>query len=383
MKAENPGAPPRVALVCVGIGRFQRGFERYFTDLFGVLRDEVDITLYKSAGATGPREKVPRMLGLLTSLARLLPLGKVDTEYSQYKHDCLAFGLAMLPDLLGGRYEVVHVIDPPLVKVLQFLKRITGFRARLIWTDGCLWPPALYPAKAHVHHVARELYEEALAAGVAQSRVTLVPCGIHAERFAATVGKRELRAKHGIAEETFVIAAVSAVKRHHKRVDHVIEEVSELEGDILLWIDGKPEDPDLPELARRKLGKRCRITYVASSEVGEIYNLADVMVHAALEESFGLVVIEALSTGVPVLAHDSPHFRWLIEDREYLIDMRERGRLTQRLRELMANRGAKPERAQARAALARSRFDWMFLREQYVDMYRKVAGASVATPSGD
>ena len=383
MKSGASGPAPRVALVCVGIGRFRRGFERYFTDLFGVLRDGLDVTLYKSAGETGPRERIPPMLAPLTALARESPLGTVGTEYPKYKHDCLAFGLGLLPDLMRGRYDVVHVIDPPLVKVLEVLQRVTRFRARLVWTDGCLWPPALYPRKAHVHHVARELYEDALVAGVPSSRVTLAPCGIHTERFTAVSGRQDLRRKHGIAEETFVIAAVSAVKRRHKRVDHIIEEVAALEGDILLWIDGKPEDPFIPELAQRLLGKRCRITYVASSQVGEIYNLADVMVHAALEESFGLAVIEALSTGLPVLAHDSPHFRWLIEDRDCLIDMNERGRLTQRLREMLAHRGTSLVSADAQAAHVRHRFDWVFLRQEYVDMYHKVAGLSFATQPQD
>ena len=381
-QAASPGAAPRIALACVGIGRFQRGFERYFTDLFGVLRDSLDITLYKSAGATGPREKIPPMLALLTGLARRLPLGKVGTEYPQYKHDCLAFGVGMLPDLLRGRYDVVHVIDPPLVKVLQFLQRITGFRARLIWTDGCLWPPSLYPRNAHVHHVAQELYMDALSAGVPPSRVTLAPCGIHVERFATGPTRHDLRRKHGIAEATFVIAVVSAVRRDHKRVDHIIEEVAALEGDILLWIDGKPEDPYIPELAERRLGNRCRITFVASEQVGEIYQVADVFVHAALEESFGLAVVEALSTGVPVLVHDSRHFEWLVGERECLVDMRAPGVLRSRLAGLVANHGSAAGHSQARAAGVRSRFDWTAVQPRYLEMYRRAASkSSIEEPS--
>ncbi len=39
---------PKVAMVSVGLGRVQRGFERLFSDLFELVKNDVDITLYKS-----------------------------------------------------------------------------------------------------------------------------------------------------------------------------------------------------------------------------------------------------------------------------------------------------------------------------------------------
>ncbi len=368
--------------MAIGIGRVRRGYERYFTDLFGVLGDELDVTLYKGGGTCQAREKVPPLLRATTALARLLPFGQLATRggYRKYKHDCVAFGLSLLPELLRRRFDIIHLIDYPLAKVLHHLRRACRFHGRLLLTNGCCIPPQYYPRVDHVHHVAQPLFEEALAAGIPESHLTLIPCGIHSQRFRTTVSRQELRRKHAISDSTFVILAVTAVKRMYKRVDHIIEEVSRLEGDVLLWIDGNPEDRSIPELARRKLGTRCRITQVPSSEVGQLYHLADVMVHACLDEAFGLAVVEAMSTGLMVLTHDCPHYQWLVQDRDCLVDMSVPGNLTARLRELASRTEALTLRSRSRSAAVHQRFEWSSLRPAYVEMYRKVAAQQRPMP---
>jgi glycosyltransferase involved in cell wall biosynthesis len=361
----------RVALVSVGIGRVQRGFERYFTDLYGVLRDDLDVVLYKSAGLRSRRERIPPLLRLLTALTRALRLGS-----AEYQRDCLAFGLGMRLDLLRDAFDVVHVIDPPLAFTLQRLGRLAPSRCRLLFTEGSVMPPARYPRVDHIHHVAQATFDAALAAGVPEGHMTMVPCGLHTDRFSRPQSRRELRQKYGVGERTFVALAVSAVKRDHKRVDHIIEEVARLEGDVLLWLDGNPEDPAIPELARERLGNRCRITHVPSSDVPELFQLADVMVHASLSESFGLAIVEALCSETMVLAHDSPHFEWLVGDRDCLVDMRTPGRLAARLRELAGGEASAEQPLRERARRTRSRFDWASLAPAYLEMYRDTAAAA-------
>ena len=361
---------PRVALVSIGLGRVQRGFERYFADLYAVLRHEIDVTLYRSAGGDGVAERVPPMLGPLTRAARALPAGRWMGR-AEYQRDCIAFGLALLPDLRREPFDVVHCIDPPMAFVLQRLKRLTRFRPRVLFTEGCVMPPSLYPRVDHIHHVGHSAYEAAIAAGIPRAAMTLVPCGLHTQRFARRPNRREIRARHGIGDATFVVLAVSAVKREHKRLDHVIEEVARLEGDVLLWIDGNPEDAAVPELARARLGNRCRITHVGSAELPELYSAADVLVHASLSESFGLAIAEALCAELPVLVHDSAHFAWLVEDRQCLVDMSTSGRLADCLRELHASPESLQRGAPRRAERVKQRFDWAALGPMYADMYRR------------
>jgi glycosyltransferase involved in cell wall biosynthesis len=199
--------------------------------------------------------------------------------------------------------------------------------------------------------------------------MTLVPCGLDFARFAPPAGREALRERYGVGASTFVVLAVTAVKRDHKRVDHLIDEVASLEGDVLLWLDGNPEDDAVLEHGKRVLGPRLRVTHVASSEVPELYGLADVLVHASLEESFGLAIVEAISSGLPVRVHDNPHFRWLTGDPDCMVAMDRPGALAASLRAL---RGM-PRPGPARAAAIRERFDWSVVAPAYLEMYRRLA----------
>ena len=365
----------RVAIASVGLGRIQRGYERYFNGIFTSLRDKVEIVLFKAGGPQSVGEKVPAWLGAATRVCRVLPLGAASGagEYRTYKHDCLAFALTMLPHLLRNEFDVVHVIDYPLAIALLRFRRIFRFRARIIFSDGGLMPPQYYPRADYFHVTAQVHFLEAIEWGVPKSHATMIPCGFYACQFNGNADRRDLRKKHGVSQDTFVVLSVAALNRAHKRVDHIIDEVARLSGDILLWMDGREEDKTLIPMAREKLGRRCRISHVRSEEVTELYHLADVFVHASLCEAFGLAVCEAAASGLPVLVHDAPHFRWLVDDPECLVDMTQYGALAARIEQLMASRQELPKRGNRLSASMRARFDWEVLAPAYGEMYRSVA----------
>jgi glycosyltransferase involved in cell wall biosynthesis len=307
-----------------------------------------------------------------TELVRRAPLDWLAGR-AEYNRDCLAFAATMMPRLVREGFDVIHCIDPPMAYALRHVKRMARLRGCLLFTEGSVMPPRYYPRVDHIHHVAQVAHSAAIAHGIPPHKMTLLPCGLHADRFPILEDKQALRQLHGIAPGTFVVLAVCAVKRDHKRVDHIVNEVAKLEGDVLLWLDGNPEDATVVELARDRLGPRVRITHVPSAEVASLYRVADVMVHAALEESFGLAIIEAACSGTPVLVHDAPHFEWLLGDRGGLIDMQSEGALAARLRAIVAAREHEVAVARTLANHVRSRFDWQALVPQYLEMYTRLA----------
>ena len=372
MIRESPAARPKVALVSVGIGRVQRGFERYFGELFELLGNELPMALFRSAGGSSEREIVPPMLAWATALARRAPLDWLAGR-AEYNRDCLAFAATMMPRLAREKFDVIHCIDPPLAFALRHVKRVAGLNARILFTEGTVMPPRYYPRVDHIHHVAQVAQANALAHGIAPGMMTLLPCGVRTERFPVLDDAAALRQRFGIGQGTFVVLAVSALKREHKRIDYIIDEVSRLEGDVLLWLDGNPEDPAVIELAHGRLGSRVRVTHVPSADVPALYRAADVMVHAALEESFGLSIVEAACSGTPVLVHDTAHFEWLLGDRSRLIDMQGEGVLSARLREIEGERNRELAGARTLASALRRRFDWGALVPRYLEMYGRVA----------
>lgn len=366
----------RVAIACPGIGLVQRGFERFFMDIFRLVGSDLDITLFKGGGESSGKERVLRFIPRGGRVVKLLPVHRLFGR-SPLHTECLTFALALLPHLRNGAFDVVHTIDPPLTRVLFRLRERLGLHFRLLYTEGCAMPPGDYPPADHTQQVAKVTFEQAAAYGHRPETMTLLPCGFDPVRLAVPHDRATLRRMHGIPEDMPVILSVAAINRGHKRTDHLIDEVARLDGRFLLWLDGSLDhgDPDLLAYAQARLGERVRITHVPSDKVGELYRLADVMAHAATFEAFGLAVVEAASCGLPVLVHDAPHFAWLLETPACLVDMTRPGALAERLQALLDH----PDQMDGLRcdAQVRRNFAWDALRARYLDLYRDVAALPV------
>jgi len=371
--------PLRVAIACPGVGLVQRGYERMFRDLFDLMQGEVDATLFKGGGATGEREKIPVFLPRNGLVVRALPVHRLVGRAPMHTEG-LTFGLGLLPHLRGGRFDIVHCIDPPVARTLYAARRKLGLGFRLLFTHGCSMPPEIYPPADHIQETAKVTRDEAIAAGIPAAGLTLLPPGFHPARFETPLTREAIRRKHGVSNETFVILSIAALNRSHKRTHYLVDEAARLEGDVLLWLDGSLDhgDPGLVDYARARLGDRCKVTHVPSSEVGELHRMADVMAHAALFEAFGLSIVEAAAMGLPVIVHDAPHFRWLLPNPLAWTDMSRPGALAARLAFLREHREAL---AEVRCAgPTRARFAWDNLREGYRDLYEHVASLPMLVP---
>jgi glycosyltransferase involved in cell wall biosynthesis len=368
----------KVAIVCPGIGECQRGFERLFSGLFTTLRGHLDVVLFKGSGDCAGDECVPSFLRRNGTFNHLLPLHRLFGK-TAYHTESLTYGLGLLPHLRRGAFDVVHTIDPPLAKVLWRLRPLSGGSYRLLHTIACYMPHEFYPGAEHIHHIGGPARDAAHAWGFAGDYLTLIPAGFRAADFQPGGDRAALRRTYGVPEDAFVVLSVAAVNRKQKRLDHLIEEVARLPQHAFLLVDGSTErggDVDLTviDLARERLGGRCLFTHVASDRVIDLYRLADVKTLASLDEAFGIALIEAGMAGLPVLAHDAAHFRWLLRNEECVVDMTRPGALAARLRQVMESPGT------ARPREIASRFDWDVLRDHYVDLYRRVAALPLATP---
>ena len=367
--AEAQESPAKIALACSGVGRVQRGFERLMLDILDLVRADLDITLFKGGGEERPGERVVWNAGRHGRLAQVLPVHRLFGRPS-YWTECWTYAVALFPKLVAGRYDLVHYIDIPVGQALARLRSLFRARFKLLYTQGVVIDPRYYPRADYIHQVAQTLHDDAVRAGYAESTMRMVPCGVHSQRFSEGASRAELRKKHGIPEDTFVVLSVAALNRVQKRIDHVIEEVAGLSDQSFLWLDGQAEEADLRDLALARLGARVRITQVPSVQVAELYRLADVFVLGSLQESFGLSAVEAMCAGLPVLLHRSPHFEWLSGGTENLVPMNEPGALTAALRSLRdagARGSALGRKPQAQAT---SRYDWSALKAPYLEVYR-------------
>lgn len=137
------------------------------------------------------------------------------------------------------------------------------------------------------------------------------------------------RSELGIPEDAFVILCVSAIKRTHKRVDVVIDAVKRLRSitdrssglrslpslPIRLVVVGAwdPETEEVMAHGRQQLGPWVEfLRDVPRDRMPGLYRMANLMLHGSLVEMMPIALLEAMASGVPVVAHRWPVVEWVV-----------------------------------------------------------------------
>jgi glycosyltransferase involved in cell wall biosynthesis len=157
--------------------------------------------------------------------------------------------------------------------------------------------------------ISREIEREALACGIARERVHYLPNAIDMTRFrpAADDEKRRARQQIGVPEEAIVCLFVGRLSRE-KGLMELMEAWRSVTGAMLLIggpdMDGHPWNvgPAAREfVVRHQLESSVR--FLGSiSDVASLLRVADVVIQPSHFEALGLSAIEALASGVPVIA---------------------------------------------------------------------------------
>ena len=365
----------KIALVSIGIGRILRGFESFTESLFVELRRAapgLDVTLFQGGGPEGNGRVIIRNFFRQDWLRTCLGNG------SAIRLEQRSYALPLYLYLRRGRFDIVHYNELAMGSALFHLRRLFGGRFRLLYCNGAPSPPVHYHHRCDFAQVLTgPMYEEARSFGISPERLFLLPYGVDAHRFSPEnrFHRSRIRSQLGIPENALVVLTVAALKREHKRVDYVIRELASLKEPFWLLAAGqRTEDtPFLEKEAERLLPGRWRFVSWPHASIHLLYGAADVFVLASLSEAFGLVTVEALLSGLPVIIHDSPTNQWILNGQpNSLCDLSPKGALAGKLKEMRIARSSRG----AHETLA-MRFSWPPLIPEYLRMYQK----AVQTPN--
>jgi len=195
----------------------------------------------------------------------------------------------------------------------------------------------------------------------------LIPNGVNAGAF--TPGPPE-RYAFGIPPGVKVVCMVSALIPS-KYPQAGIRAVAALEGVHLLLAGDGPQREECDALGEELLGDRYHRVTVPMDRMPAVYRCGDVFMHLSQAEAFGNIYIEALSCGLPVVAHDTETTRWILGDYGELLDTENEEALVNRLRSMLNSE--KTDAAQRHEAVVK-RFDWEVVCDQYAEYLRGLVG---------
>jgi D-inositol-3-phosphate glycosyltransferase len=227
-------------------------------------------------------------------------------------------------------------------------------------------------------------------------KIEVVPCGVDLSLF-RPVPQQEARAELGIPEGRRLLAFVGRIEPL-KGVDTLLRAVEEVVRRELEWrehlmlaiIGGSAEDDAetmTAEMRRlRKLREDLEIRDVvcflgarAQETLPYFYSAAEAVVVPSHYESFGMVALEAMACGTPVIASGVGGLTYTIHngDNGFLIPPSRPDRLADRILDLLKDPALR-ERMGERGVVRAERFGWSSIADQILATVRELRHARAA-----
>ena len=241
-----------------------------------------------------------------------------------------------------------------------------------------------YPRYDALIALTPSVQKDYLEIGVAADKIAVIPNGVDVQRFTQTAKDAALRKQFGADAQTPLILTVG---RHHpKKGYQFIPEIAaglKERGLRFVWLivgrDFEEFNKKFPEAAQ--LGIRTiadlpspgiEAFSLPSNHLVKLYRAADVFAFPTLLETFGMVLIEAMAAGLPIVTTDAPGVCDVIHhEQNGLCSPRgDTGAFVRNLAAVLENPTLSARLSQASTADAR-RYDWRQIVSQYLALYRR------------
>lgn len=258
-------------------------------------------------------------------------LGFVSSQAHRIRRSIeIANGLLRLPkgfDVYHATSQTIsisHVLVKPTVVTIHDAASFLSYKDTVA---GLLFRMALSFAKSAEMVICPSVFarEEAVSRlGVKRNRVVVIPLGIDHDLFHGR-DKGEARRRLGLPNDVKLILSVSTTLKHKNLpvLLRAFQFVRKRQPMVRLVRVGAP-NPTTLELSAlaEQLGIADYITYMRpnTEELAILYNACDVFVHPSTYEGFGAPLVEAMASGLPVIASNAASIPEVVGNGGVVID---------------------------------------------------------------
>lgn len=218
--------------------------------------------------------------------------------------------------------------------------------------------------------------------------VVELPNGVDTDLFRPGLDGLEARRQQGIPQDHQVVMFVGALDRAHpnKGVEHLLEAIATIADQcVTLMVVGDGDAKEQYVDMARDLGLIGRITFpgtISHQHLPQYIAAADVFVlPSKRSESFGMVLIEAMACGKPVIASNLPGVRTVVSDGQdgLLATPAHAADLAQKIETLLRDPERCRDMGQRGRAKVEEKYAWPKIIPQLVQLYEEVLVDGKAT----
>ncbi len=191
-------------------------------------------------------------------------------------------------------------------------------------------------------------------------KVVTIPNGVDSVKFNPNGQKRDFGLKHPIVLSCGALEDI-------KRFDLVINAVSKLDSVSLLIVGKGSLKSKLEEQANRMMPGRFRIIESKYEDMPIIYRSCDLFTYSTqFYESFGIVMLEAMASNLPIVCSDDPIRKQIVGDAGYFVDPNNLIEYSSLIKKALNTKwGRKPFNQS-------SNFGWSKIAQKYIDQFDKI-----------
>ena len=393
-----------------GMNVYVRDFSRMLdhfgvqVDVFTRSQDDCQPFIKHEIGRRG------RVIHIPAGPERPVPVAEIEAYLDEFVEGVLGFA-----DSEGARYDLIHshywlsglvaeqlseawAVDDTRLPIVQMFHTLGHMKNRIASGDAQRAPQSRLDGETRVIRSVDRLIAATPAEesqlielyGASTSKIRVIPPGVDLARF-HSIDPAAAKARVGMPPDQANILFTGRIEPL-KGVDTLLEAVALLQqrhpetmrNASLTIVGGEPWadtlDDEMARLQemRAELGLHELVTFAGAKNqevLPDYYAASELVVMPSHYESFGMVALEAMAMGTPVIASEVGGLAHLVQDGEtgFHVPPRDPAALAACLHNLLT-RPALRQRLGQQAQTYAQRYDWCRIVEQMMGVYAEVSG---------
>jgi len=211
-----------------------------------------------------------------------------------------------------------------------------------------------------------------------ETEITVIPTGINVSEYYSGNGD-SIRQEYGIPGKAFVVGYLGRIaeEKNMSFLQEAVMPFMKQQKDVHFLVVGDGDIAGVMKEKARSMGVSERMHFTGilkGKEKIDAYHAMDVFVFASKSETQGIVLNEAMASGVPIIGLDAPGVREVIQDgvNGYLIFEEDKILFSEKLEQLYNMEKSQKESFRNNARATAGDFDYKKSVQKTLDLYQKV-----------
>lgn len=354
----------KIAFLNIYNGLVDRGAETFIKELAARLARKHSVTVFQSGDKSGGEKykvvKTPIQINVSKRRDVKTVQGRLFLDYKSRKK--ALFTIKAIPTILREKFDIIIPVNggwqPALVRLVTWFyggKMVISGQAGMGWDErNNLWcfPNAFVALSTKAKNWARRVNPLV--------RVLKIPNGTDLMKFKHQGPKLDINLKKPI------VLCVGALTPG-KRIDLAVKAVGQLKNvSLLITGDGFLKE-EILKLGESLLGKRFRLINLPFEDMPKVYRTSNLFtLPSEAYQAFEIVLVEAMATGLPVVANDDEIRKEIVGEAGLLVDPVDTVKYAQALKKALTTDWEDKPRHRAKM------FDWDKIATDYEKLFEKL-----------